>query len=374
MPPRPSAIVRVKHIKTVRRRGRVYRYHAKTRERLPDDPQAAARRALEINAGLASPAAPGERPAARDPRTVAGLIAAYMAAPEFRQLKPASRATYAVYLERLRAAWGRLEAAGIERRHVLALRDRLAETPAAANYAVTATRLLMAFAVERGMRADNPAARLRRLRTGPGHAPWRADQTERLIGAPGVPADVRAAALIALHTGQRRADVLAMTWSDLDGPAPRWTGVRVVQAKTGARLWIPLHAALRAALADLWPGRRGPAIVADPADPTGRPLSKGKFEHRWRAALARAGLAGAGLAFHGLRYSATERLFEAGCDVKQVAAITGHASLAQLAKYGRGADQRRLASAAIARLERTERKTPRQKPENGPKTNTKSKA
>jgi len=49
-------------------------------------------------------------------------------------------------------------------------------------------------------------------------------------------------------------------------------------------------------------------------------------------------------------------LAEAGCDVQEIAAITGHRSLAMLQKYPRGADQKRLASAAILKLERTEQK------------------
>jgi hypothetical protein len=44
-----------------------------------------------------------------------------------------------------------------------------------------------------------------------------------------------------------------------------------------------------------------------------------------------------------------------GCDVRQVAAITGHRSLAMIQKYTRGADQKQLANAAILKLERTEK-------------------
>lgn len=53
----------------------------------------------------------------------------------------------------------------------------------------------------------------------------------------------RTAFALLLYTGQRLADVAEMQWSDVvDGT------VRVVQNKTGARLVIPLHADLRAAL------------------------------------------------------------------------------------------------------------------------------
>ena len=47
--------------------------------------------------------------------------------------------------------------------------------------------------------------------------------------------------------------------------------------------------------------------------------------------------------FHGLRYSATENLLLDGLTTKQAMAITGHRSPQMIEKYGRRADQRRLA-------------------------------
>jgi hypothetical protein len=43
------------------------------------------------------------------------------------------------------------------------------------------------------------------------------------------------------------------------------------------------------------------------------------------------------------------RLAEAGCTAHEIAAITGHASLAELVSYTRAVDQRRLAEAAMAK-------------------------
>ena len=50
---------------------------------------------------------------------------------------------------------------------------------------------------------------------------------------------------------------------------------------------------------------------------------------------------------HGLRKAAARRLAEAGCTEHEIAAITGHASLREVARYTRAADQRRLADAAM---------------------------
>jgi hypothetical protein len=54
---------------------------------------------------------------------------------------------------------------------------------------------------------------------------------------------------------------------------------------------------------------------------------------------------------HGLRKAAARRLAEAGCTTKEIAAITGHRTLSEIERYTKAADQKRLALAAIDRLE-----------------------
>jgi Phage integrase family len=52
---------------------------------------------------------------------------------------------------------------------------------------------------------------------------------------------------------------------------------------------------------------------------------------------------------HGLRKAAARRLAEAGCSVSEIAAITGHKTLAEVERYTRPADQERLARQAMER-------------------------
>jgi integrase len=56
------------------------------------------------------------------------------------------------------------------------------------------------------------------------------------------------------------------------------------------------------------------------------------------------------LAAHGLRKAACRRLAEAGCSEKQIAAISGHASLNEVARYTKAADQVRLARDAMTKI------------------------
>jgi integrase len=53
------------------------------------------------------------------------------------------------------------------------------------------------------------------------------------------------------------------------------------------------------------------------------------------------------LAQSGHHKAAATRLANAGCSVHQVKAITGHRSLAEVARYTKAADQRRLARQAL---------------------------
>ena len=86
---------------------------------------------------------------------------------------------------------------------------------------------------------------------------------------------------------------------------------------------------------------------------TGKPFTAGSFSWHFGKPMKAAGLSG--LVFHGLRYTAAAKLAEAGCSLKEIASITGHKSLGMIEKYSRDADQKRLAGAAILRLENASR-------------------
>lgn len=53
---------------------------------------------------------------------------------------------------------------------------------------------------------------------------------------------------------------------------------------------------------------------------------------------------------HGLRKAAARRLAEIGCSAHQIAAITGHATLAEVQRYTKAADRKRMAREAMQKL------------------------
>ena len=65
---------------------------------------------------------------------------------------------------------------------------------------------------------------------------------------------------------------------------------------------------------------------------------------------AKRGLEITGLVFHGLRHTAASRLYEAGNDVDDIMAVTGHRTRKMVEHYIKHADRKMRSSAAIARL------------------------
>lgn len=269
------------------------------------------------------------------PRSVGAVILEYKMSPQFRGLKPASRESYDAALTRIRE-FERTPVEAIRRRHILAQRDVLANTPAVANRVVTVWSIIMGFAVEREYIQVNPCRGIRRLRTGE-HGRW---SDAAVAVALSLREPIRRAVLLALYTGQRASDCVRMMWGDYDGK-----GIAVRQEKTGEALWIPCHSALKAEL-DSW-ARTSTHILTNKH---GKPWRRGAFLHAVSDAFRRRPELN-GCVFHGLRKTAAAKLAEAGCPPHHIAAITGHKSLSMLVHYTKEASQREMATAAIARLE-----------------------
>lgn len=277
------------------------------------------------------------------PGSFAALIKAYCDSPEWRSLSARSREGRARDLKRIEAMWGRLPVTGLESRHVLELRDRFSTTPGAANNLVRSVSAMISWSLPRGWREHNPCVQIKKLKIGPGYAPWTWDQIE-LFRRHARPEMWHAAAL-ALYSGQRLGDVLEMRWDEIDG---QLIGVSVVQNKTAKTLWVAMHRDLKTLLAAI--PRRAPEILTSSR---GGAWTNDGFKASWADQMKRpefAPLKEAGCVFHGLRKSAVVFLLEAGCTDAEVAAITGQ-SRDMVEHYARAVNQKRLAAAAILKWE-----------------------
>ena len=127
-----------------------------------------------------------------------------------------------------------------------------------------------------------------------------------------------------------------MSWRDVEGST-----IKVIQGKTKAELWIPLHPGLAAALA-AWPRTHMVMLTTH----YGEPHSVKGLGNWMAVTIAQAGLPDRCVT-HGLRKAAARRLAEAGCTAHQIMSITGHQSMKEVERYTKAVEQKRLAVAAI---------------------------
>ncbi len=120
--------------------------------------------------------------------------------------------------------------------------------------------------------------------------------------------------------------------------------ISVKQQKTGTALWIPIHRDLQTIL-DASPAANLTFLVTA----GGKPFSAAGFGNWFGDCCREAGMS-VGFNAHGLRKAAARRLAEAGCTSKQIMAITGHRSLAEVERYTLAAEQVLLARQAIGRI------------------------
>jgi integrase len=270
--------------------------------------------------------------------TMWALALSYFSSPQFRTLKPATQRAYRGIIERLCRVHGDKRAAGLRREHVVRLIAERAEQPGAANGLRMALRVMMKHAIDIGLRADDPTREVRavRVRTD-GHHSWTDDEIAQFERHHAIGSRARLVLALLLYTGQRRGDVIRMGAQHI-----REGSLHIKQQKTGAELIIPVHPTLAAIIAAA--PREHLTFVTTRR---GGPFEGSAFSRWFREQCDKAGLPHCSA--HGLRKAAARRLAEAGCTAHEIGSITGHASLTELVRYTKAADQKRLAEAAMTK-------------------------
>lgn len=281
--------------------------------------------------------------------TMHGLVDAYRNTEEFKQRAESSKRSYRAYLAMIEAKFGKMSLKALQDPRARGVfkdwRDGMAATPRKADYAWAVLARVLAVAKDRGKIAVNVCEKGGRIYTGNRKdVIWTDDQVAAFAAK--APRHLRQVMNLALWTGQRQGDLLTMKWTAYDG-----RHIRVSQAKTDARVSIPIHATLRAEL-DATSDRTGTILKTT----DGTPWTSSGFRASWRKACAKAGVKG--VTFHDLRGTAVVALALSGCTVPEIVSITGH-SLADaeaiLNKHYLGRDVR-LAEAAMAKREAHEKR------------------
>src|SRR6516165_2127278 len=273
------------------------------------------------------------------PGSVAAVIAEYLDSREFFGSKSAgTQRMRRGILERFRAAYGERPFALLPPEWIEALLD--SKPPHAARSWRATLRSLCQFGVKRRYLRTDPTANIKqRAIKGDGFHTWTEDEISQFVRFHPLGTKPRLALALLLYTAQRRSDVVKMGRQHIrDG----WLHVK--QEKTDKPLAIPVHPELRAVL-DATPSEHLTFLVTA----TGKPYGPNHFSETFREWCDAAGLPKRCTA-HGLRKAACRRLAEAGCSEKQIAAISGHASLDEVARYTKAADKARLARDAMAQM------------------------
>jgi integrase len=264
---------------------------------------------------------------------------------EFAALKPSTQAMQRGVLERFRRDHGHRRLADLKRAHLTHIIGSMRDKPSAANNLIKVLKKILEFAVAQEMIAANPARGIKGYRAASeGHRTWTEDDIAKFEEHHPVGTKARLAFALALYTAQRRADLLKMGWQHV-----RENHIYLRQQKTQRELSIPIHPALARVLSG---APRNDNLVFITSS-RGVPFAAGEHLSRaFRAWCEEAGLSG--VSIHGLRKAACRRLAEAGCSANEIAAISGHLTLREVARYTSAASQERLAERALARQVATE--------------------
>ena len=184
-----------------------------------------------------------------------------------------------------------------------------------ADYVWSVFGRVLSWALDNGDVDANPCSKGGRLYKGSRRDKvWSLEQEKAFLDV--APEPLRLAFILAIWTGQRQGDLLALTWSAYDG-----THIRLKQSKTGTKVDIPVGAPLKRVL-DNTP-RRSTSILVNL---DGVPWSPDGFRSSWRKACIKAGIESGenGRTFNDLRGTAVTRLAIAGCTEAEIATITGH--------------------------------------------------
>lgn len=262
----------------------------------------------------------------------------------FKRLRPSSQDLYLARAERLLAmrvsadgplVWGDVQLAALLRRHVKALLAQMADRPHAAYDALVILRKIVATGMDLEWIDVDPTHLIKYRPTSDGHRAWTDAERARFEARHPLGTLPRTVYALALHTGQRRADLVRITWNDVAS-----NRLALTQEKTGKRLVLPILPGLRQAL-DAVPGPRIGAIIGISAD---------TLTNYWPRWTTEAGIK-RGATLHGLRKTLGKLLAEGGATTRELMDVLGHDAIAHAELYSREAEQEALASSGLRKVE-----------------------
>jgi integrase len=353
---------RLKYVRRVVDRYAVVRYYFRVNgryTRLPDLPNSAEflrayHALLASHYAAKSVARPRKRtrgkplPYYRDeliPGSLGWVAANYLRSPRYRELAASTRALYEAALHRMRTKIGSRILVRLDTHDVDLYCAQIAREygDATADLHLRLISTLWKFSkgfpeCKRRGRYNPTFEAEKHYAVRRPHEPWPTVVQQKFLDAAGP--SLTLAFYLLLYTGQRRADVVSLRWSDYDG-----SKIHLKQSKTGQQLALHVHRRLRDVL-ETTP-RVHEQILTNKWD---RPFAKDSLTVAVKQVLRNIGASKYTL--HGLRKTAGVALAELGRSELEIMAVLGHKTPKMAAHYCREANKSRLSENAIKAWER----------------------
>lgn len=183
------------------------------------------------------------------------------------------------------------------------------------NAALRFLRVLFSYAIDEGITNDNPAKGIRLIGTKSRTEVWTHDETDLYVqkAVAEKRRSIALAVIIAESIGQREGDILKLAWDQYDGKS-----IKIRQGKTGSYIDVKCLEKLREWLDNT--ERTSNFIIV--SETTQLPYKEDNFQQIFADIKRDTPLSTKW--FMDLRRTAVVRLAEAGCEIPEIASITGH--------------------------------------------------
>jgi integrase len=300
------------------------------------------------------------------PGSIGELILAFRQSPHYRDWAWNTKRKNEVVLADLMELSSGRQVSELRRKDILAARNAMADTPAAANNWLKCVRVLLDFAVDMEYVPHNVArekiGQLRAKSPG-GWRSWHEHEITAYLERWPLGTLPHRVLTLALYTGAARIDLVGLGWTNLHGwllvsnreHIPGHARIRYQRQKTirhDEPVWIdlPIAPPLAEVLATIPQGQ-----LTFLATPDGQVRSEKALTTRFAEWVAQAGLGapdanGRHLSLHGLRKAVGRRLAEAGCSPHEIMSVLGHRDIKSATPYTKDYDRARSADSASEKL------------------------